>query len=135
MNGAYAPPLTALPAFAGRQSRGDSKECCRPALLSEMGTFHDRTAKAAFPHFPRKNDHGEKHPVLISSWQEYAPDLCEMLLWSSLLWHIRGQKELGTGFARRKKDLHICDGCSLAYHCTRLERLGFPRRGPRKSRG
>ena len=26
MNGAYAPPLTAPPAFAGRQSRGDSKE-------------------------------------------------------------------------------------------------------------
>src|SRR5699024_12093497 len=24
-------PLTAPPAFAGRQSRGDSKECCRPA--------------------------------------------------------------------------------------------------------
>ena len=30
MNGAYAPPLTAPPAFADRQSRGDSKECCRP---------------------------------------------------------------------------------------------------------
>ena len=29
-------------AFAGRQSRGDSKECCRPALLSERGNFHDR---------------------------------------------------------------------------------------------
>ena len=25
-----------------RQSRGDSKECCRPALLSERGNFHDR---------------------------------------------------------------------------------------------
>ena len=42
MNGAYAPPLTAPPAFADRQSRGDSKECCRPALLSERGNFHDR---------------------------------------------------------------------------------------------
>ena len=31
----------------------------------------------------RTNDRGEKHPVLISSRQEYAPDLCEMLLWSS----------------------------------------------------
>ena len=39
MNGAYAPPPAAPPAFAGRQSRGDSKECCRPALLSERGEF------------------------------------------------------------------------------------------------
>ena len=75
------------------------------------------------------NDRGEKHPVLISSRQEYAPDLCEMLLWSSLLWHIRDQKELETEFARRKKGLHICDDYSLAYYCTRLERLGFLRRG------
>ena len=28
MNGAYAPPPAAPPAFSGRQSRGDSKECC-----------------------------------------------------------------------------------------------------------
>ena len=77
----------------------------------------------------RTNDRGEKHPVLISSRQEYAPDLCEMLLWSSLLWHIRDQKELEAEFARRKKDLHICDDYSLAYYCTRLERLGFLRRG------
>ena len=33
MNGAYAPPLMAPPAFAGRQSRGDSKECCRQLSL------------------------------------------------------------------------------------------------------
>lgn len=39
MNGAYAPPLTAPPAFADRQSRGDSKECCRPALLFREGEF------------------------------------------------------------------------------------------------
>ena len=52
-----------------------------------------------------------------------------MLLWSSLLWHIRDQKELETEFARRKKDLHICDDYSLANYCTRLERLGFLRRG------
>lgn len=77
----------------------------------------------------RTNDRGEKHPVLISSRQEYAPDLCEMLLWSSLLWHIRDQKELETEFACRKNDLHICDDYSLAYYCTRLERLGFLRRG------
>ena len=77
----------------------------------------------------RTNDRGEKHPVLISSRQEYAPDLCEMLLWSSLLWHIRDQKELENEFACRKKDLHICDDYSLAYYCTRLERLGFLRRG------
>ena len=31
-----APPLTAPPAFADRQSRGDSKECCRPALLLSL---------------------------------------------------------------------------------------------------
>ena len=39
VNGAYAPPLTAPPAFADRQSRGDSKECCRPALLFREGEF------------------------------------------------------------------------------------------------
>lgn len=50
----------------------------------------------------RTNDRGEKHPVLISSRQEYAPDLCEMLLWSSLLWHIRDQKELENEFVRRR---------------------------------
>lgn len=77
----------------------------------------------------RTNDRGEKHPVLISSRQEYAPDLCEMLLWSSLLWHIRDQKELENEFVCRKKDLHICDDYSLAYYCIRLERLGFLRRG------
>ena len=42
MNGAYAQPLTAPPAFAGRQSRGDSKKCHRPALLFRKGNFHDR---------------------------------------------------------------------------------------------
>ena len=36
MNG-LRPPLTAPPGFAVRQSRSDSKECCRPALLSERG--------------------------------------------------------------------------------------------------
>lgn len=77
----------------------------------------------------RTNDRGEKHPVLINNRQEYAPDLCEMLLWSSLLWHIRDQKELEAVFTRRKADLHICDDYSLAYYCTRLERLGFLRRG------
>ena len=45
MNGAYAPPLTAPPAFAGRQSRGDSKECCRPALLFREGEFPWTTRK------------------------------------------------------------------------------------------
>lgn len=69
----------------------------------------------------RTNDRGEKHPVLISSRQEYAPDLCEMLLWSSLLWHIRDQKELEAEFACRRKDLHICDDYSLAYYCTRSD--------------
>ena len=29
-------------AFAGRQSRGDSKKCHRPALLFRKGNFHDR---------------------------------------------------------------------------------------------
>ncbi|OUP64398.1 hypothetical protein B5F13_07830 [Drancourtella sp. An177] len=38
----FAPSLTVPPAFAGRQSWGDIKECCRPALLSERGNFHDR---------------------------------------------------------------------------------------------
>ena len=33
MNGAYAPPPAAPPAFAGRQSRGDSKKCCRPLTV------------------------------------------------------------------------------------------------------
>ena len=33
MNGAYAPPPAAPPAFAGRQSRGDSKKCCRPLIV------------------------------------------------------------------------------------------------------
>lgn len=69
----------------------------------------------------RTNDRGEKHPVLISSRQEYAPDLCEMLLWSSLLWHIRDQKELENEFVCRKKDLHICDDYSLAYYCNRSD--------------
>ena len=45
MNGAYAQPLTAPPAFAGRQSRGDSKECCRPALLFREGEFPWTTRK------------------------------------------------------------------------------------------
>ena len=45
MNGAYAQPLTAPPAFAGRQSRGDSKECCRPALLFREGEFPWQTRK------------------------------------------------------------------------------------------
>ena len=44
MNGAYAQPLTAPPAFAGRQSRGDSKKCHRPALLFRKGNFHDQIA-------------------------------------------------------------------------------------------
>lgn len=26
------------------------------------------------------NEHGEKHPILISNRREYAPGLCEMLL-------------------------------------------------------
>lgn len=77
----------------------------------------------------RTNDRGKEYPVLVSNRREYTPDLCEMLLWSSLLWHIRDQKELEAEFARRKADLHICDDYSLAYYCTRLERLGFLRRG------
>ena len=75
------------------------------------------------------NEHGEKHPILISNRREYAPGLCEMLLWSSLLWHIRDQEELAQDFARRKAELHICDEYSLHYYCVRLERLGFLRRG------
>lgn len=51
----------------------------------------------------RTNDRGEKHPVLISSRQEYAPDLCEMLLWSSLLWHIRDQKNWKTSLPAARK--------------------------------
>lgn len=38
MNG-LRPPLTAPPGFAVRQSRSDSKECCRPALLFREGEF------------------------------------------------------------------------------------------------
>ena len=38
MNG-LRPPLTAPPVFAVGQSRGDSKECCRPSLSSEKGGF------------------------------------------------------------------------------------------------
>lgn len=77
----------------------------------------------------RTNERGEKHPILISNRKEYAPGLCEMLLWSSLLWHIRDQEELAQDFARRKAELHICDEYSLYYYCVRLERLGFLRRG------
>ena len=51
MNDAYAPPPAPSSAFADRQSRGDSKECCRPALLSERGSFHDRrwSLQSAYP--------------------------------------------------------------------------------------
>ncbi|VYT10951.1 Sigma-70, region 4 [[Clostridium] bolteae] len=39
MNGAYEPPLTAPSVFAGEQTRGDSKGCCRPSLSSQKGGF------------------------------------------------------------------------------------------------
>ena len=43
MNGAYAPPLTAPPAFAGRQSRGGQQGVLpAPYYYSERGNFHDR---------------------------------------------------------------------------------------------
>ena len=44
MNG-LRPPLTAPPGFAVRQSRSDSKECCRPALLFREGEFPWQTRK------------------------------------------------------------------------------------------
>ena len=44
MNG-LRPPLTAPPGFAVRQSRSDSKECCRPALLFREGEFSWQTRK------------------------------------------------------------------------------------------
>ena len=33
----FASPLTAPPIFAGRQSRGDSKECCTPHYYQRGG--------------------------------------------------------------------------------------------------
>ena len=73
----------------------------------------------------RTGSNGAKQPVLLNSSRSYEPSLCEMLLWSSLLWHIRDQQELEIVFAKRKQELHICDEYSLAYYCTRLEHLGF----------
>lgn len=77
----------------------------------------------------RTKENGEKQPILINNQQRYEPSLCEMLLWSSLLWHIRDQQELAEKFAAGKAELHICDEYSLHYYCNRLERLGFLRRG------
>ena len=64
MNGAYEPPLTAPSVFAGEQTRGDSKGCCRPSLSSQKGGFsmteteyqmavqrtHDAYCKTVIPH-------------------------------------------------------------------------------------
>lgn len=77
----------------------------------------------------RTNVHGDKFPVLINNQTEYSPDLCEMILWSLLLWHIRDQKALDAAFTHRKEELHIFDDYSLQYYCGRLERLGFLGRG------
>ena len=35
----------------------------------------------------RTGSNGAKQPVLLNSSRSYEPSLCEMLLWSSLLWH------------------------------------------------
>lgn len=75
------------------------------------------------------NQDGEQLPVLVNNQQRYEPTLCEMLLWSSLLWHIRDQQELAEKFAAKKAELHICDEYSLHYYCNRLQRLGFLRSG------
>ena len=47
----------------------------------------------------RTGSNGAKQPVLLNSSRSYEPSLCEMLLWSSLLWHIRDQQELEIVFA------------------------------------
>ena len=52
----------------------------------------------------RTGSNGAKQPVLLNSSRSYEPSLCEMLLWSSLLWHIRDQQELEIVFAKRKLD-------------------------------
>lgn len=77
----------------------------------------------------RTNENGGQTPVLINNQQRYEPSICEMLLWSSLLWHIHDQQELAETFTAGKAELHICDEYSLHYYCNRLERLGFLRRG------
>ena len=61
MNGAYAQPLTAPPVFAGRQSRGDSKEYAQFAheglvvthKVFGEGTVTSISGETATIHFPK----------------------------------------------------------------------------------
>lgn len=77
----------------------------------------------------RANEQGVERPVLLCAAREYVPTVCEMTLWSALLWHIKDVRSLEEEFERKRAELHLADERSFAYYLRRLELLGFLRCG------
>lgn len=66
---------------------------------------------------------------MIANGKEYTPSISEMVLWSSLLWHIKDGRSLEKEFEKKRRDMHIFEDLSFAYYMVRLEKLGYVRSG------
>jgi len=73
----------------------------------------------------RKNETGDKLPVIITEDQEYELDLWEMILWSSLIWNIHTHEEITKIFYQKEHEAHVLGELSCDTYLDRLQVQGL----------
>lgn len=72
----------------------------------------------------RKDKDGNKLPVIIAEEKEYALDIWEMIVWSSLIWNIYTVQEITKIFYKKERNIHILGELSCDTYINRLENAG-----------
>ena len=66
-----------------------------------------------------------QHPVVILRDKEYALDIWEMILWSSLMWRVLNFDELHKEFYAKEREAHVLSDISLEGYLKRLQQRGL----------
>lgn len=73
----------------------------------------------------RKDNAGNKLPVIIAEEKEYTLDIWEMILWSSLIWNIYTHDEITKIFYQKEREAHVLGELSCDTYIDRLENAGL----------
>ena len=84
-------------------------------------TFYTAIGKYEF----RKDKDGNKLPVILAEEKDYALDIWEMILWSSLIWNIHTHDEITKIFYQKEREVHVLGELSCETYIDRLENKGL----------
>jgi len=80
---------------------------------------------AAAGRYELRQSQDGQYPVVILRDQEYALDIWEMIIWSSLMWRVLTYDELHREFYAKEREAHVLSDISLEGYLKRLQQRGL----------